>query len=333
MGDHMQQPITQTTGGGTPKLAAEPLLVDEKEIRDYPELNLDSEKIKQVLTERNKALAGRDTVVLLDYSGSMTTREPSWSNKARSEVQREILTAILNLVLKHDDDGIKVRLIKHKLVFHKDLVKDFLMTEAALKEFIDKFQPGGGTPLVTAVQAELSAYVKKCKEAKDAALPPKKFGMIVITDGEPDDEEATGTTIPRIIQEAACDVRDLGFNPQELFGIQFVLLTENKEHQVYYRRIDNTKTYSRKKTEANPDPETFECDVCDVFFFVEYGLLGGAESPLALAKITAGGVSESFDDLYGTEVPAEIKWVDDFIENNPDEGFVDRPIKERRKAN
>lgn len=120
-----------------------------------------------------------DYILVLDKSGSMDEPSTTLDGRARWDEAQEFTESFARFADKHDDDGLTVITFSssHKVYdgVHADKVHEVFAT----------CQPGGSTNLAGALDA---AFKKKFDSGKPAII-------LVMTDGQPDNETAVKTSI------------------------------------------------------------------------------------------------------------------------------------------
>ena len=142
-----------------------------------------------------------DTVVIVDDSSSMYG--PWWATASR------VLGRIAAIAGNYCSDGIDIR-------FFNQCAEDRLSIKTAegAKQLMESFEPEGGSPTADALESELSDYVYRYKKSR---VETKGLNLIVLTDGEPDDDQDVEDVISRFAQEL-----DRLDSPRHQVGIQFV---------------------------------------------------------------------------------------------------------------
>lgn len=123
-----------------------------------------------------------DFILCIDRSGSMSY--PAKGYASRWEQAKEITAGIAAFAAQVDDDGITVITFGGNNFDPAHDVTDNVKADAVFDVFT-KNQPGGSTPLHSALAAAFSKHFSS----------PKKSIVIVVTDGEPTDPGAVARNI------------------------------------------------------------------------------------------------------------------------------------------
>lgn len=172
---------------------------------------LDTEALKAKLTEY-------DIILLVDRSGSM--REPAKGFSDRWHAAKELTVGIATLGAQVDEDGITVITFGGTFDVNRDLV-DGVKDAQQVSDLFTKFTPGGSTPTADAIKA---AFDKKFASGKKAII-------VVVTDGEPNDEGALAKTIADATQKisSADDIK-----------VIFCQVGDNAAAAAFLSRLDNS---------------------------------------------------------------------------------------------
>ncbi|KAF2107968.1 hypothetical protein BDV96DRAFT_286404 [Lophiotrema nucula] len=257
----------------------------------FGKFELPEERVRDVRTWRNNALEGCDIQFALDCSGSMqwtysdtkavTTTSPE---RTRFFMAKKIINTLAEEVFKHDDsiEMWKIQLLAGASAWSKSsYLKTGLKDKNAVKNFMDSLTPTGGTPLREVLVEVLNAFKERL--AKDP-LNTKPLSLVVVGDGH-------DGNIDDIIQGFAANIRQLtNKDPREKLGIQFVLVSQQEQVLKDFEDFDDKKEYMS-------DGKPFECDIVDVTNLQEIEDLGTIESELCQAKILAGALNPTLDDL------------------------------------
>lgn len=166
-------------------------------------------------------LKNRDYVLVLDKSGSMEERDCA-SGQSRWEAAKESTIAIARKLNELDPDGITVIPFAGSFTVYENTKDDVIS-----KIFKDN-SPMGGTVLAPVLQSVFDSYNK----AK-AAGTSKAGGqiMMVITDGQPSDEDK----VARTIAEFTKTLKD----GREEFGISFIQVGKDSSAAAFLKRLDD----------------------------------------------------------------------------------------------
>ncbi len=128
-------------------------------------------------------LNDRDYTLILDKSGSMSTRDQT-GGRSRWAVARESAQALAAKCEDFDADGLTLYLFGSRFRRYENVT-----SERVVKVF-DENEPSGGTDLAGVLSHAFSAYFER--RARGKARPET---IVVVTDGEPDDPRAVIKTI------------------------------------------------------------------------------------------------------------------------------------------
>jgi uncharacterized protein with von Willebrand factor type A (vWA) domain len=132
------------------------------------------------MTSRYALLENRDYTLILDRSGSMSTPDMP-GGKSRWSAAQESTFALASKCEQYDPDGITVYLFSGKF-------KRFdSVTSSKVRQIFQENDPMGGTNLAAVLQHAFDSYFQR-----KAAGQTKANGetILVVTDGEPDDQRA-----------------------------------------------------------------------------------------------------------------------------------------------
>jgi uncharacterized protein with von Willebrand factor type A (vWA) domain len=137
------------------------------------------------MTSRYALLENRDYTLILDRSGSMSTTDMP-GGKSRWSAAQESTFALASKCEQLDPDGITVYLFSGKFKRFEGV------TSAKVKQIFQENDPMGGTNLAAVLQHAFDSYFQR-KAAKQSK--PNGELILVITDGEPDDQRAVMKSI------------------------------------------------------------------------------------------------------------------------------------------
>ncbi len=166
-------------------------------------------------------LQNRDYYVVLDKSGSMSERDTP-SGQSRWDYAKESVLAIANTLQPMDPDGITLVPFSGGFKFYPNTTPD------KLKDIYAENSPMGSTNLAPPLQACFDDY-DKAKKANTS----KANGaiIVVITDGEPADEDAAAKAIVKFGNKLT--------GGREEFGIQFLQVGRDAHATAFLNRLDN----------------------------------------------------------------------------------------------
>ena len=184
-----------------------------------------------------------DTVFVVDDTGSMV--QPAHDDhpygQDRWSATKEALRHITALAAAKDEDGIDIRFLKSKDLDENNILSVERVMEILEKvDMLDAFR-GGGTFLEENLRDEIDPRLDHYRQysENDAAYkknhrPSKKLNLIVITDGQADDEQE----VEELIVETAQELDRLKA-PSAQIGIQFVQIGEDERARKYLKRLDD----------------------------------------------------------------------------------------------
>lgn len=159
-----------------------------------------------------------DTIFLVDDSGSMFG--PRWAQA------RGALAAVVDLAVKYDKDGVDIRFFNDE-----DHRGDNLTSSTDVMDLFDKVIPNGVTPTEDAMEQELGDYMVKWKKQRRKT---KKLNLIVLTDGEPDEDNH----VDQMIVQYAKELDREGASKNQV-GIQFVQIGDDAKATIFLKMLDN----------------------------------------------------------------------------------------------
>lgn len=172
-------------------------------------------------------LENRDYGVLIDTSGSMVKTDTS-NGRSRWDSAREGTIALASKVSKLDSDGIK-------LVTFANTFKVFENTDPqAVERIFNEREPMGGTILAPALNACFTDYLAR---KKAGTTKPNGELLIVVTDGEPEDQEAVAKAIANFTKSLD--------NGDGEYGISFIQVGKDAGASRFLQMLDDdlTKKY------------------------------------------------------------------------------------------
>ena len=123
-------------------------------------------------------LANRDYTLIIDKSGSMMTRDQK-NNKTRWEAVQESAIALASKCEQFDSDGITLYLFSGKFKCFEN------SNSAKVAQIFQENEPSGGTDLAGVLKQATEAHFQRKSAGKG-----RPETILVVTDGEPDDQKA-----------------------------------------------------------------------------------------------------------------------------------------------
>ena len=201
-----------------------------------------------------------DTVFIIDDTGSMglpvRLDDPDGPN--RWEVTKDALEHVADIAASHDEDGIDIRFLKATEFDENKIGSGERVVE--ILEHIDVADEnhGGGTEFKNQLESVIRSYLTDYEDYIDntaefkrskgragmGAHPkePKFLNVIVITDGQADDEEEVEEYIVKVAKKL--DGMDA---PKNYIGIQFIQIGDDDMATSFLQRLDD-----ELKTQSNP---------------------------------------------------------------------------------
>lgn len=152
----------------------------------------------------------------------METRDTP-SGQTRWKYAEESVSAIANKLAEYDPDGIAVLPFASSFKAHENV------TPATVANIFAEHSPMGSTVLTPPLKWCFENYLKNKKEGK-----AKENGaiVVVITDGQPNDEDD--------VAQAICKFTKQLDNGDEEFGISFLQVGKDATAKNYLRRLDDS---------------------------------------------------------------------------------------------
>jgi uncharacterized protein YegL len=122
----------------------------------------------------------RDYTLILDKSGSMSTRDQR-GNRSRWDECQESTLALVRKCEQFDPDGITIYLFSGRFRRYDDVTAD------RVEQLFLENDPVGTTNLAAVLQDALNSYFQRKKAGQ---TKPNGETMLIVTDGEPDDRRA-----------------------------------------------------------------------------------------------------------------------------------------------
>lgn len=166
-------------------------------------------------------LENRDYVLVLDKSGSMSDTDTA-SGKSRWEEARESTLAIANAVAPFDADGITVIPFAGSFKVYEGT------TPSKVADVFRENSPMGGTTLGPVLEHVFANYNKR-----KAAGQTKANGemLIVITDGQPNDEPAVSKAIINFTKTLT--------SGDDEYGIAFFQVGKDRAATNFLKKLDD----------------------------------------------------------------------------------------------
>jgi len=169
-------------------------------------------------------LQNRDYVLLIDKSGSMGTSDMK-GGRSRWKAAQETTEQIAREITALDPDGIKV------VLFGSDVRTYNNVTADKVHELFQENSPGGSTGLTEALDESFKDYLSRKKAGK---TQPNGEIMVVMTDGEPDDESSALKSIVNFGNQLD--------NADEEYGIEFVQVGQDAGAARFLKTLDDDLT-------------------------------------------------------------------------------------------
>lgn len=166
-------------------------------------------------------LQNRDYTLVIDRSGSMATADCP-NHSTRWKYAEETTIALASKLQEFDPDGITVMTFAGDFDIHENTRDD------GVSDIFKKKDPCGGTTLAPVLQNIFSRYLDEKKAGK---TKPNGAIVMIVTDGEPQDEDAVARAIESFTQKLA--------DGREEFGIEFVQVGQDRQAAAYLERLNN----------------------------------------------------------------------------------------------
>jgi len=188
-------------------------------------------------------LALFDTVFVIDDTGSMQLpADSSESHTAETKSRWDILTRslqyIANIAAEYDPDGVDIHFLVSDHLNETNIASGQEVLNLLSQVNLD--EGGGGTYFEPVLASILGPYVANYEEyfqqirKKLKVARPKPLNVIVLTDGQDDEEDATEDTLVHIAGQL-----DKMNAPKSQVGIQFLQVGDDPEATEYLDRLDN----------------------------------------------------------------------------------------------
>ena len=165
----------------------------------------------------------RDYVVIVDKSGSMNAKDrcsKTGATRRRWDNARNAIEAVVAKACEHDEDGITL------FLFSGDFVKfDNVDSPNRVIDIFSQNGPKGSTNLTGVLHAAFTDHFKKVSQNDK-----KPTTILVITDGQPNDEASVITTIQNASNAIARD---------EDLSITFIQIGDDPYAEKFLKRLDD----------------------------------------------------------------------------------------------
>lgn len=164
-------------------------------------------------------LENRDYTLIIDKSGSMSTRDQA--GKSRWQVMQESAIALAAKCEEFDPDGMTVYVFSGRFKRYDNVTSD------KVSQIFKENEPSGRTDLAAVLQDALGNYFQR---KATGGIKTNGETILVVTDGEPDDRKA----VMRVIIEASRKMeRD------EELAISFVQVGNDPEATRFLKVLDD----------------------------------------------------------------------------------------------
>lgn len=163
----------------------------------------------------NAELAKRDYLLLIDRSGSMSY--PGTTGKSKWEEAQEMTIALAKACEEFDADGISVYLFNDGFQEYKNIKSG----GDQVKRMFTENKPMGGTNTHLVLKKVFDNYF---------ANPTKPITVLVVTDGEPNDQRAVKTVIIEATKK---------MNADEEIGVSFLQIGNDKSCRDFLKELDD----------------------------------------------------------------------------------------------
>ena len=194
-----------------------------------------------------------DTVFIVDDTGSMIkkVKENEPEGPDRWTVTVEALRHIADIAAEHDEDGIDMKFLKMREFDEENIISGAAITDILRLIDFQNQDHGGGTTFAEHLEEvidshvdtyedyvhDLAMYRQRIRErVKKPKRPdkPKALNVIVITDGQADDEEEVENYIIKVARKL-----DQLEAPAGHIGIQFVQVGDDEQATKFLKRLDD----------------------------------------------------------------------------------------------
>lgn len=167
-------------------------------------------------------LKNRDYVLIIDKSGSMATED--CNGKSRWKAAQESTIAIAHRCNEYDPDGITV------IPFASSYQGYANTTPDKVDQIFAANSPMGSTNLTPVLEHVFNNYLSEKKAGKSK---PNGVMCLVITDGQPDDEQGVARAIARFTGQ---------IQNREEFGLSFIQVGKDMHAAKYLDILDSHLT-------------------------------------------------------------------------------------------
>lgn len=174
--------------------------------------------------EKLERLKNRDYYLLIDKSGSMCETDTA-NGQTRFQYAEESTIALSKAVSAYDPDGITVIPFAGSFKVYDNV------TEAKVKDVFLENSPMGGTVLAPPLKKVFDTHNAK---KKSSSLPTNGSICVVITDGQPKDEDEVASTIINFTKTLE--------NGDDEFGLLFLQVGKDSHAKKYLEKLDDNLT-------------------------------------------------------------------------------------------
>lgn len=168
----------------------------------------------------NDLLQNRDYTLIIDRSGSMSTKDMP-SGKSRWDACKEGTLALAAKIEEFDTDGITV------YAFASNYKRYENVTAAKVTDVFNENEPNGSTALDTVLEHALNDYF--ARKAKGATKANGDL-ILVVTDGEPNDKAAVAKVITAATKKMDRD---------EELAISFIQIGKDAGATAFLKSLDD----------------------------------------------------------------------------------------------
>ena len=163
-------------------------------------------------------LGNRDYTLILDKSGSMSTRD-QLGGKSRWQAAQESTVALASKCEEFDPDGITVYTFSSKFRRYENV------TAAKVEQIFRENEPVGGTNLTAVLQDAINNYFQRRSQVRTKAGET----ILVVTDGEPDDRKSVFEVIIQATKQLQSD---------EELAISFIQVGSDPQARQFLKALD-----------------------------------------------------------------------------------------------